>query len=401
VKIVQNGTAFTLTRDGEPFYIKGIVGQARLDLAKQFGANSTRTYTSGNASSVLESAKTQCMTALIGFELSKIPTDYAAAQYTAGKRNEVMTVVSALKDHPALLVWALGNEVNGGADVQAAWQFIGELAQLIHSLDPNHPVITVLAGSGTPTINNVALWATGIDALGINSYGPLMNADADVTRSNFKGPFIVTEWGPTGHWESPNTSWTRPIEQTSGEKATIYQQRYDYIFAHRDHALGSYVFLWGQKQERTPTWYGMFLENSTDLGLAAESCPTVDVMDLKWSGAFPANRAPAVAALTLDGKRPIDSVTLTAGQTVQAQVTAIDAEMDTLSFVWEILQEPTQLGTGGAREPRPPRVGTPQKGTTPTLTVTAPATVGEYRLFVYVLDGNGHAGTANFPFRVN
>jgi hypothetical protein len=49
----------------------------------------------------------------------------------------------------------------------------------------------------------------------------------------------------------------------------------------------------------------------------------------------------------------------------------------------------------------PPRVGTPQKGTTPTLTVTAPATAGEYRLFVYVLDGKGHAGTANLPFRVN
>ena len=40
-------------------------------------------------------------------------------------------------------------------------------------------------------------------------------------------------------------------------------------------------------------------------------------------------------------------------------------------------------------------------GTSPTLNVTVPTTAGQYRLFVYALDGKGHAGTANIPFRVN
>jgi hypothetical protein len=35
------------------------------------------------------------------------------------------------------------------------------------------------------------------------------------------------------------------------------------------------------------------------------------------------------------------------------------------------------------------------------LNLTAPTVAGQYRLFVYVLDGKGHAGTANIPFRVN
>jgi len=63
--------------------------------------------------------------------------------------------------------------------------------------------------------------------------------------------------------------------------------------------------------------------------------------------------------------------------------------------------EPTQLGSGGSFEPRPPRVGSVQTGTVPTLMVTTPSVAGEYRLFVYVIDGHGHAGTANVPFRVN
>src|SRR5262249_46178888 len=148
----------------------------------------------------------------------------------------------------------------------------------------------------------------------------------DVARSTFTGPIIVTEWGPTGHWESPNTSWSRPIEQTSGEKATVYGTRYDSITAHMDRIFGSYVFLWAQKIERTPTWYCMFLETSADLGLSGESCPTVDVMAQKWSGLAPANRAPNVSALTLNSRRPTDNLALGRGQTVPAVVTASDPD---------------------------------------------------------------------------
>jgi hypothetical protein len=145
----------------------------------------------------------------------------------------------------------------------------------------------------------------------------------------------------------------------------------------------------------------MFLESSAELGLAAESCATVDAMCHAWSGAYPPNRAPTVTALTLDGKVAAASVALTAGQAVQANVTATDPEGDPMTYVWEILREPTLLGSGGTTEPRPARIGTPQRGTTPMLGTTAPPTAGEYRIFVYVLDGKGHAGTANLPFRVN
>jgi len=400
VTIVKNGTTFTLLRDGVPYYIKGFVGQTRLELAQPSGANSTRVYTPANAGRTLDTVRSRGITLLLGIDLSKAPADYANETYKTTKRTEVTNLLTSYKDHPALLMWALGNEINLGADVQAAWTFVNELATTIHQQDPHHPVMTVLAGSALAVINNVALWAPQIDVLGLNGYGTVTNFDADVKSSKFPGPYVVTEFGPTGHWEVPSTTWMRPLEQTSAEKAQVYQGRYDYIFFHRDRALGSYVFLWGQKQERTPTWYGMFLERLADLGLAQETCPTVDAMTYKWSGAWPTNRAPNVTAMTLNGLAATANVTLAAGQTVRADVTASEPESDAMTFIWELLPEPTVVGTGGAAEPRPARISN-MTTTTPTAMITAPAAAGQYRLFVYVLDGQGHAGTANVPFLVN
>jgi hypothetical protein len=399
ISIQHQGSTFTLLRDGQPYLINGIAGGAHLDVAQRSGANSLRLYSSSGAARSLDSAKANGMTLLLGIGLDSNPAQYTNDTFKNGKRAEVVALLSQVKDHPALLMWALGNEINLGADTQAAWQFVDELATTIHQQDPNHPVMTVIAGDNATAMNHVALWAPHIDVLGVNAYKRAPFVDGVVKGSNFAGPYVVTEFGPTGHWESTNTSWNMPIEQVSGDKALAYQQRYQAIVSHRDRALGSYVFLWAQKEERTPTWYGMFLENLAALPLSGESCPTVDAMAFSWSGRWPANRAPTVSALAIDGKSAEASVTLTAGQTVQAQVIATEPDGDAMKFIWEILQD-TDVQSGGSSS-RPARVGTPQTGSAPTLTVSAPTTAGLYRLYVYVLDGKGHAGTANLPFRVN
>ncbi len=110
--------------------------------------------------------------------------------------------------------------------------------------------------------------------------------------------------------------------------------------------MGSYVFLWGQKQERTPTWYGIFTEKG-------EESEVMDVMQYLWSGSWPANKAPHVYSLQLNNKKAVDNIYLQAGKSYNALTVAIDPDNDKLSYRWEILPEPTQLSQGGDFEARP------------------------------------------------
>jgi hypothetical protein len=198
---------------------------------------------------------------------------------------------------------------------------------------------------------------------------------------------------------SPRTHWGRPIEQTSAEKFHVYQERWKLIRSFPS-CLGSYVFLWGQKQERTPTWYSMFIETAPARGFAGESTATVDAMAFAWSGSWPENRAPLVRLLEINGKRPVDSLIVKPGTALRAVTSAEDPDGDPLRYVYELLSEPTQLGHGGSPEERPAALRSAVQAGRSTAHMTAPGP-GEYRLFVYAFDDRGKVGTANCPFQVS
>src|SRR5690606_16887793 len=180
----------------------------------------------------------------------------------------------------------------------------------------------------------------------------------------------------------------------SKEKAAVYKNRYEASIASDKSCLGSYVFLWGQKQERTPTWYGLFTED----GLENE---VVDVMQYLWTGNWPSNRAPRLDSLRLDGKQATDYIYLRSGEKYTTQVFVEDPDNDKMNVRWEILHESTDLKEGGDRESRPDRVdGILTEVSFGKATIIAPTKAGAYRIFVYVTDGNNHVATANIPFYV-
>lgn len=205
---------------------------------------------------------------------------------------------------------------------------------------------------------------------------------------------MVTEWGTIGHWEMEFTKWGAPVEQTSTEKASTYLRGYEKsIKPFADQCIGNYVFLWGQKQERTPTWYGMFLESG-------EETESVDMMHHIWNNEWPENRTPRLDSMIIDGRNARQSVYLKSATAYDASVFAFDHESDSLTYRWVIMHESAETKEGGDKEEVPEQVGMNESGSKSTIKITTPEEEGAYRLFAYAFDGNSHAAHANIPFYV-
>ena len=294
-----------------------------------------------------------------GIGMTKDSIRYYDDEYKNKMREEVRLLAETFKNDTSLLAWGIGNEIElGNANIAAAWNFVEELAQLIKSIDKRHLVSTVISYNPS-ALDSVAKYAPSLDYVGINVYGPMGEVQMVVDKSDYKGAFMITEWGPTGWWETASTEWKAPIEQTSEEKRQVYEERYTQYISANPRCLGSFVFLWGQKEERTPTWFSMFVEDTVDmLPLKGEKTPMVEAMQRVWTGKELDETAPVILGMmTVNGKSAIDNVRIKAGASLKAEVAAIDKENDSLTYVWEVLKEATVLGFGGSYEPRPERVG--------------------------------------------
>jgi hypothetical protein len=321
--------------------------------------------------------------------------DYNDEAAVAGQLARIRSEVLLYRDHPALLMWAIGNELNLGANNPRVWDAVNQIAEMIHQLDPNHPVMTTLAGLDAPLVSELKSRAPALDLIGIQLYGDIEKLPGKLAGSGWTGPYVVTEWGPTGHWETTLTSWGAPIEDDSTRKAEVVHDRYQrFIAADQRQSLGSYVFLWGQKQERTPTWYGMFLASG-------EATAVVDAMQHLWTGRWPANLSPAISPIRLDGRLAGDSIELPPGEWREADVQASDADSGPPSYRWQLLAESSATSSGGDREDVPQAMTLPTRvAAMGTLRFRTPHKPGSYRLFVTVSDGSGNAAHANIPFRV-
>ena len=402
IEIKKVGDGYKLSIDGRDTYIKGVGGTYRLDVASQNGANAFRTWGGDveEVKKVLALAAENRMYVMQGIGLTKDSLEYYNEAYKNKMREEVRVLAETFKNDTSLLAWGIGNEIElGNANIDVAWQFVEELAQLIKSIDKRHLVSTVISYNPS-ALDSIAKYVPSLDYVGINVYGPMGEVRNAVDQSNYKGAFMITEWGPTGWWETAETEWKAPIEQTSEEKRVVYEERYTKYIQSNPRCLGSFVFLWGQKEERTPTWFSMFVEDGVEqLPLHGEKTPMVEAMQRVWTDKDLSETAPVIAGMTIDDKRSIDNIRIKASTPFEAQVAVTDKENNRLTYVWEILKEATVLGFGGSYEPRPDRVGTVVTTDTNIYegTISEP---GEYRLYVYVLDGTGFVSTVNVPFQI-
>ncbi|NJX17162.1 glycoside hydrolase family 2 TIM barrel-domain containing protein, partial [Tamlana crocina] len=113
--------------------------------------------------------------------------------------SRVARVVMQHKDHPALLYWNLGNELYYPyfyKDTKFFERF-NILIDLIHELDPNHPVSTTTIGANKLRVLSIELKSPQLDFISFNSFGSLSTFTTRLKPITplWNGPHVITEWG--------------------------------------------------------------------------------------------------------------------------------------------------------------------------------------------------------------
>jgi exo-beta-1,3-glucanase (GH17 family) len=393
VRVEKTDGGHRLLRDGEPYLIKGVGGQTDLALLKACGGNSIRTWGAERLGDVLDEAHKHGLTVLAGIWLAheRHGFNYNDADQVAKQFAAAREVIVKYRDHPALLAWGIGNEMEGygKADNAAIWSAINSIAAMAHKLDPNHPTFTVVAEIGGDRVKNIHRLCPEIDVVGINSYAGAATVPERYKKAGGTKSFVLTEFGPAGTWESKKNHFGAVPEPTSTQKAKAYKQAYEKaVLGAKGRCLGAYAFLWGQKQEATATWFGMLLPGGKRLAAA-------DVMQELWTGKAPKNRCPEIRSLTLT-QDEVDP-----GATITAKSAVVDPEGDALKVRWVLQSEAEGFGTGGDAEAAPPTFPDAiVKADASGATVKVPKSGGVYRLFLYVEDGHGGAAVGNVLVRV-
>lgn len=375
--------------DGKPFIVQGGAGQSRMGLLKQLGATTIRTY--GDESGyVLDEAQKHGLKVIAGFWMGhpRNGFNYGDLAQVGAQLTKLQEFVDRFRDHPALLMWGIGNEVEAELpDAAAVWPAIEQAAKLVRQRDPKHPTLAVLAETGTDKVEKLRRLAPSIQVLGVNSYGEALPSLPDRVRGQgWKGPLLITEMGPLGQWAAPRTNWGAPIEPSSGEKAVLLARAFEAL---KGRTQGQIVFYWGQKQEVTPTWHSLLLPSG-------EWMRSAEVLAHHWGGMTPnGNRAPRITTIKFaqDSEWSKDT-------TARAEIAVEDPDGDQMGVVWTVMAESTENKKFGDAEALPQAFPQALREPGPKGVGIAGLQPGNYRLFVTVRDGKGAAATANLPFRV-
>lgn len=397
VEVRETESGYSLFRDGEPYFVKGAGGFEHLELLSAFGGNSVRTWGIEQTEKALPEIRRTGLSLCAGIWL--VPPrqgfDYADEEAWQAQFADLKEQVLALQSEPSLLAWGVGNELElgGGAD-ESVWRAVEQVAAFIKEVDPMHPVMTVLASPDGDSLDLIDANCPSLDFVSINSYGELETVQPKLDALGWKRPYLVTEWGANGHWEVSRTSWGAEIEPTSTEKAAQIRRRYRKLDGSHGQCLGSYVFLWGSKQERTPTWYGLLSSE----GRVTEA---VEALEALWKGGEESGCCPRISAIRLNGVLAEGDFTVERGGSVSAEVDVYSGEANAMDFRWSIARESEDKRLGGDREAACEAVSVeismPCAGKALFL---APFSAGEYRLYLDFFGPENTVATANFPFRV-
>lgn len=177
-------------------------------------------------------------------------TDYRDPLQRQNILKSVENMVNDFKDEPFILLWALGNEnnyskyTNTNADKfpEEYAKLVNEAAELIHKLDPNHPVAIV--NGGAALLDVYAKFTPAIDIFGLNDYrqfdfGSLWQ---DVAKTYDK-PVMLTEFG-TGYPPVENGKLREDKQAAVHKNCWLDIERHAAGKSAPGNSIGGFVFVW-------------------------------------------------------------------------------------------------------------------------------------------------------------
>ncbi|GEM_PF-1345747 len=205
-----------------------------IPLIKQMNANTVRTYMDFGLSDDYAAKNWQ-------YVLDKCYQNGIMVIVTVDRcivdMNRVRDVVTKYKNHPAILMWVIGNEWNinnfYGAfpDLISGARAVESAAQLIKSIDQNHPVASCLGEPNHPAfsdIKNIIInTCPSVDVWGFNvfrgrTFTNLFDQWRDIAVSSIPKPMLLTEFGCDDYDINKNA------EDQDGQRTREYYQ-WDHI----------------------------------------------------------------------------------------------------------------------------------------------------------------------------
>ncbi|MGW1927003.1 glycoside hydrolase family 2 TIM barrel-domain containing protein, partial [Streptomyces massasporeus] len=186
--------------------------------------------------------------------------------YKSSMLTEFAKWVDTYKSHPATLMWNVGNEsvlglqnCYSGTELEAQRNayttFVNDVAKRIHSIDPDHPVTSTDAWTGAwPYYQRNA---PDLDLYSMNAYGDICGVREDWVEGGYTKPYIITETGPAGEWETPKDANGVPDEPTDVQKADGYTKAWNCVTGHQGVALGATVFHYGTEHDFGGVWFNL------------------------------------------------------------------------------------------------------------------------------------------------
>jgi hypothetical protein len=271
------------------------------------------------------------------YNIKVIMTVDSPRQGDVGDAANITSIVKAYENHPAILMWDIGNEwdlnnYNGQyPDLTSATMATEEFALLIKSLDPNHPVASSIADPDiftvhplSPSFSPYALarpytsdmvntLAPDVDVWGIQVYrgamfGDVFNEWASISTK----PMFVGEFGADSY-DHRSGGENQPMQAQFD--ASLSDEDYLNLSAERTTgtSLGALAFEWNDE------WWKNGDPNTHNISGETNGGQPDDYNDEEWFGLVDINRKPKTVYVTLQQRflTGLSAVTLDAHPTIQ------------------------------------------------------------------------------------